>query len=80
MEQLATELECAANVRFLGGIPNETVPPLLAGAKVLVYPSLNETFGKPLVEAMQVGVPIIASDAGAIPEYQFPAVPIRFLP
>jgi glycosyltransferase involved in cell wall biosynthesis len=41
---------------------------LLRGAAVLAYPSLDEGFGFPLLEAMQLGVPVVASDAGAIPE------------
>lgn len=56
------------SVRFLGGVPNAAVPELLGGAIALLYPSLRETFGKPLVEAMQLGVPVLGSAAGAIPE------------
>jgi glycosyltransferase involved in cell wall biosynthesis len=68
MEALAQELGCADRVVFLGALPNKEVPALLAGAIVMVYPSLRETFGKPLVEAMKCGVPIIAANRGAIPE------------
>jgi glycosyltransferase involved in cell wall biosynthesis len=41
---------------------------LVRGATVLAYPSLDEGFGFPLLEAMQLGVPVVAADAGAIPE------------
>ena len=41
---------------------------LLRNATVLAYPSLDEGFGFPLLDAMQVGVPIVASDRGSIPE------------
>jgi glycosyltransferase involved in cell wall biosynthesis len=41
---------------------------VLAGACVLAYPSLDEGFGFPLLEAMQAGVPVVAAAAGAIPE------------
>ncbi len=37
-------------------------------ATVLAYPSLDEGFGFPLLDAMQVGVPVVASTAGSIPE------------
>jgi len=37
-------------------------------ARVLAYPSLDEGFGFPMLEAMQHGVPVVASNAGAIPE------------
>jgi glycosyltransferase involved in cell wall biosynthesis len=41
---------------------------LLRHAAVLAYPSLDEGFGFPLLDAMQVGVPIAASNRGSIPE------------
>ena len=37
-------------------------------ASVLAYPSLDEGFGFPLLDAMRAGVPVVASDAGSIPE------------
>ena len=41
---------------------------LLRNAAVLAYPSLDEGFGFPLLDAMQVGVPVAASNRGSIPE------------
>jgi glycosyltransferase involved in cell wall biosynthesis len=41
---------------------------LLAGASVFAYPSVYEGFGFPPLEAMQCGVPVVAGDAGALPE------------
>ena len=41
---------------------------LLHHAAVLAYPSLDEGFGFPLLEAMLAGVPVVASTAGSIPE------------
>ncbi len=41
---------------------------LLRGASLLAYPSRYEGFGFPPLEAMTVGVPVVASDAGALPE------------
>jgi len=55
-------------VRFLGFFPNREMPLLYSAARVFAYPSLSETFGKPLVEAMRCGVPIVASNASCIPE------------
>jgi len=46
---------------------------LLRNATVLAYPSLDEGFGFPLLDAMQVGVPIAASNRGSIPEVCGPA-------
>ena len=37
-------------------------------AAVLAYPSLDEGFGFPLLDAMRAGVPVVASNAGSIPE------------
>jgi glycosyltransferase involved in cell wall biosynthesis len=42
--------------------------PLLAGAEVLAYPSLYEGFGLPPLEAMAVGVPVVATSVGSLPE------------
>lgn len=41
---------------------------LLHHAEVLAYPSLDEGFGFPLLDAMQAGTPVVASTAGSIPE------------
>ena len=41
---------------------------LLAGARLLAYPSVYEGFGLPPLEAMALGVPVVATTAGAIPE------------
>jgi len=35
---------------------------------VFVYPSLNETFGLPILEAMACGCPVVTSDTSAMPE------------
>ncbi len=37
-------------------------------ADVFVYPSFNETFGLPLLEAMATGCPVVTSDTSAMPE------------
>ena len=37
-------------------------------ADVFVYPSLNETFGLPILEAMACGCPVVTSDTSAMPE------------
>lgn len=57
-----------ANERIhrLGYVPD--VPALIAGARVFAYPSVYEGFGLPPLEAMALGVPVVATAAGALPE------------
>jgi glycosyltransferase involved in cell wall biosynthesis len=67
-EALARSLGIDQRIRFLGNVPNPELRELYCGAEALVYPSASETFGKPIVEAMRCGTPVIASSAGSIPE------------
>jgi len=55
-------------VRVLGYVPREDLPALYAGASCLVFPSLFEGFGIPLVEAMLAGCPVVAANVTSIPE------------
>lgn len=52
----------------LGFVGDRERADLLAGATVFAYPSIYEGFGFPPLEAMQSGVPVVASDAGSLPE------------
>jgi glycosyltransferase involved in cell wall biosynthesis len=58
----------AERVRYLGRVPDEVLVGLYNGARVLLFPSLYEGFGLPLVEAFACGTPVIASKAASIPE------------
>jgi glycosyltransferase involved in cell wall biosynthesis len=53
-------------VQFLGRI--ESVAPLLSNADLFLLPSENESFGLSALEALACGVPVVASNAGGIPE------------
>lgn len=55
-------------VRWLGYVPAETLPMLYSGARMLVYPSLYEGFGLPVLEAMASGIPVITSNRASLPE------------
>jgi glycosyltransferase involved in cell wall biosynthesis len=52
----------------LGYVADAARADLLAGARALAYPSLDEGFGHPPLEAMRAGVPVVAARAGALPE------------
>ena len=58
----------ARRVVMTGRIDDVSRSWLLHHATVLAYPSLDEGFGFPLLDAMQVGAPIVASNRGSIPE------------
>lgn len=58
----------ASRVVFTGFIPDEELVHLYSGALALVFPSLDEGFGLPAVEAMACGLPVLASRAGSLPE------------
>ena len=49
------------DVIMLGWIPFEDIPLLYRGAEMLIYPSLHEGFGLPILEAMASGVPVVCS-------------------
>lgn len=66
--RLADQLGIAADVTFLGWVPNTDLPPYYRAAAVSVIPSLEEGFGIPAAEAMGCEVPVVASDAGGLPE------------
>jgi len=51
-----------------GYLTDGRVAALLAEARLLVFPSLYEGFGMPLLEAMEAGLPVVATRAGATPE------------
>jgi glycosyltransferase involved in cell wall biosynthesis len=54
--------------RFWGYIEEDELNLLYAKSWLFIYPSLNEGFGYPPLEAMQYGTPVIASNRASIPE------------
>ena len=58
----------STKVRFLGSVPSEKLLTLYSQAEMLVFPSLEETFGLPLIEAMAAGLPVVASNTSVMPE------------
>ncbi|MFA6511571.1 MAG: glycosyltransferase family 1 protein [Patescibacteria group bacterium] len=56
------------HVRLLGYVSQEEKVELMKGAIAFVFPSLYEGFGLPVLEAMQLGTPVIASDTSSLSE------------
>jgi glycosyltransferase involved in cell wall biosynthesis len=67
-EHLMPEIEASNNIVYLGEISDAFLYDLYTNATALVFPSLNEGFGIPLLEAMSCRCPIIASNLSSIPE------------
>jgi glycosyltransferase involved in cell wall biosynthesis len=65
---LAIAAGVADRVIDLDFVPKQDVPALYSAAALMVFPSLFEGFGIPLIEAMACGCPIAAADATTIPE------------
>jgi glycosyltransferase involved in cell wall biosynthesis len=57
-----------SHVRHLGYVSDEERQRLYREASMLVVPSFDEGFGMPALEAMTMGVPLVAADRGALPE------------
>ena len=68
LRALAADLGIAGDVVFVGGVPLDETVRFYQAADVFVYPSLNETFGLPILEAMACGCPVVTSDTSAMPE------------
>ncbi|HWG54192.1 MAG TPA: N-acetyl-alpha-D-glucosaminyl L-malate synthase BshA [Gemmatimonadaceae bacterium] len=65
-EQEARALGVQDSTYFLGKL--DAVAPLLANADLFLLPSQSESFGLSALEALACGVPVVASDAGGLPE------------
>ena len=58
----------AGRVRQIGYVQPADRQKLYSGARLLVLPSFEEGFGIPVLEAMTLGIPVVASNRGALPE------------
>jgi glycosyltransferase involved in cell wall biosynthesis len=66
LHSLSAELGIPEEVGLVGGIPLEETAHFYQAAELLVYPSLNETFGLPILEAMAYGRPVVTSNVSAM--------------
>jgi glycosyltransferase involved in cell wall biosynthesis len=60
--------EQGKNLVFVGSVDDDLLVALYKRAVALVYPSLYEGFGLPILEAMSLGVPVITSNCSSMPE------------
>ncbi len=58
----------STRVDFVGVVPEQELPSLYRGAEALIFPSLYEGFGLPIVEAMACGTPVVTANTTALPE------------
>lgn len=65
---LSKRLGVEKRVVFVGRVPEEDLPHLYRGALALVFPSLYEGFGLPVIEAMACGTPVLTSNTTSLPE------------
>ena len=68
MIKMVHELNLTKDVFFHNGADKETIQQLYSSAKIFILPTLKETFGIVLIEAMHYSLPIITTNVAAIPE------------
>lgn len=60
--------ELRADIRLCGYVPNQELPGVYNLSSLFLYPSLRESFGIPILEAMACGTPVITSNTSSMPE------------
>lgn len=71
LSQVLDELELThliPHIQLTGYIPQQYLPAIYASCQLFLYPSLRESFGMPIVEAMACGAPVISSNTSSMPE------------
>jgi glycosyltransferase involved in cell wall biosynthesis len=68
LHELVDKLGIAGDVVFAGAVQNEETARFYQAADLLVYPSFNETFGLPILEAMACACPVVTSNVSSMPE------------
>jgi glycosyltransferase involved in cell wall biosynthesis len=68
LHRYSAELGLRSAVTFRGAVRDDDVSASMARSDVLVVSSQHEGFGVPALEAMSIGLPVVANRAGALPE------------
>lgn len=73
LKALSASLAVAHRVRFMGEIGHDAMPLALAVSDIFIRPSRSEGMGNSFIEAMAVGIPVIATQEGGIRDFLFDA-------
>lgn len=76
-EELLQRESLQGRVHFLGRVPATDLPALYEGAAALLFPSLFEGFGMPVLEAMACDCPVVCSNTTSLPEVAGEAALLR---
>jgi glycosyl transferase family 1 len=68
IKQAVMQMGLAKRVHFLGFVSEERLSAVWFGCEFLIFPSLYEGFGIPVLEAMSIGKPVLCSDCTSLPE------------
>ena len=68
LNRLASELGVADRITFLGRLSRRDLPELYCSAEAVCHPARYDTFPLAPIEAMACGLPVLVSNAGALPE------------
>jgi glycosyltransferase involved in cell wall biosynthesis len=68
VHQAAAKSRFSSDILLTGYVKGEDLPNLYCGADLMVFPSLFEGFGLPILEAMSCGVPVACSNNSSMPE------------
>ena len=68
LQAVITRCEVGAQISFVGAVSDKQLASLYRGALALVFVSLYEGFGLPIIECMACGAPVLTSTTTAMPE------------
>lgn len=67
-DEIIAQLGLGDRVRWVQGLDDQDIKALIQGCRAMAYPSLEEGFGIPPIEAMALRTPVVAARAMSIPE------------
>jgi glycosyltransferase involved in cell wall biosynthesis len=68
VDELLERMNSTDSIEYIGHVSDSELADLMRGAMALLYPSLYEGFGLPVIEAMALGIPVLTSNTGATNE------------